>query len=67
MHSLCEYLYELATTLTEFYDSCYCVEKDRKTGEVVKVDMNRLMLLEATVRVFEKGFYILGIKPVSRM
>lgn len=32
LHSLCDYLYELATTFTEFYDSCYCVEKDRQTG-----------------------------------
>lgn len=33
LHTLCDYLYELATTFTEFYDNCYCVEKDRKTGE----------------------------------
>lgn len=32
LHTLCDYLYELATTFTEFYDSCYCVEKDRQTG-----------------------------------
>ena len=33
MHTLCEYIYELSTTFTEFYDVCYCVEKDRQTGE----------------------------------
>lgn len=33
LHALCDFLYELATTFTEFYDSCYCVEKDRRTGE----------------------------------
>lgn len=32
LHTLCDFLYELATTFTEFYDSCYCVEKDRRTG-----------------------------------
>lgn len=31
-HTLCDYLYELATTFTEFYDACYVVEKDRQTG-----------------------------------
>lgn len=67
LHLLCEYLYELATTLTEFYDTCYCVEKDRTTGEVMTVHYNRLLLLEATAQVMEKAFYILGIKPVSRM
>ena len=67
MHSLCEYLYELACKLTDFYESCYCVEKDKTTGEVVKVHMNRLMLLEATAKVFEQGFKILGLKPLDKM
>ncbi|PKU36976.1 hypothetical protein llap_12719 [Limosa lapponica baueri] len=31
LHTLCDYLYELATTFTEFYDNCYCVEKDRQS------------------------------------
>lgn len=67
MHTLCEFMYEMATTLTEFYDNCYCVEKDRKTGEVVKVNMGRMLLLEATARVMETAFYILGIKPLTKM
>lgn len=66
LHPLCEYLYELAGTLTEFYDACYCIEKN-KQGEIVQVDMNRIALLEAVARIFEAGFYILGLKPVSRM
>jgi arginyl-tRNA synthetase len=67
MHSLCEYLYELAATTTEFYDSCYCIEKDRETGKIVKVNMDRLLLLEATARVMETAFQILGIKTVVKM
>ncbi|MBN3320632.1 SYRC protein, partial [Atractosteus spatula] len=67
LHTLCDYLYELATTFTEFYDNCYCVEKDRKTGEVVKVNMWRMLLCEATAAVMAKGFDILGLKPVQRM
>ncbi|XP_056302077.1 arginine--tRNA ligase, cytoplasmic [Danio aesculapii] len=67
LHMLCDYLYELATTFTEFYDSCYCVEKDRQTGEVVKVNMWRMLLCEATAAVMAKGFDILGINPVQRM
>ena len=39
LHTLCDYIYELATTFTEFYDSCYCVEKDWQSGEVLKVNM----------------------------
>ncbi|XP_069510398.1 arginine--tRNA ligase, cytoplasmic [Ambystoma mexicanum] len=67
LHTLCDYLYELATTFTEFYDNCYCVEKDRQTGEIVKINMWRMLLCEATAAVMEKGFSILGIKPVQRM
>ena len=29
LHPLCEFMYEVATTFTEFYDVCYCVEKDQ--------------------------------------
>lgn len=32
LHSICDYVYELATTFTEFYDNCYCIEKDQNTG-----------------------------------
>ncbi|KAK6475636.1 arginine--tRNA ligase [Huso huso] len=67
LHTLCDYLYELATTFTEFYDNCYCVEKDRHTGDVVKVNMWRMLLCDATAIVMAKGFDILGIKPVQRM
>merc|ERR1712203_91079 len=28
-HSLCDFMYEVANTFTEFYEKCYCVEKDK--------------------------------------
>ncbi|XP_075914681.1 arginine--tRNA ligase, cytoplasmic [Petromyzon marinus] len=67
LHTLCDFLYELAGTFTDFYDACYCVEKDRSTGEVVKVNMSRLLLCEATAMVMETCFHILGLTPVQRM
>ncbi len=27
-HKLCDYLYEVSCTFTEFYDNCYCIEQD---------------------------------------
>ncbi|XP_071521110.1 arginine--tRNA ligase, cytoplasmic isoform X1 [Panulirus ornatus] len=66
LHPLCEYLYEISSVFTEFYDNCYCVEKD-ETGKIVKINMGRLMLCEATATVMEKCFAILGIKTVERM
>ena len=58
---------QLSTAFTEFYDVCYCVEKDRTSGEIVKVNMDRLLLCEATASVMDKGFQILGISSLSRM
>ncbi|XP_047521777.1 arginine--tRNA ligase, cytoplasmic [Pieris napi] len=66
LHSLCEYLYEISSTFTEFYDKCYCVEKD-KSGNVIKIFYERLMLCEVTARIMTKCFEILGIKTVSKM
>ena len=66
-HLLCDYMYEVCTTFTEFYDNCYCVEKNRQTGEVISVNMSRLLLCEATAKVLEKSFFIVGLEPVSRM
>lgn len=34
LHSICDYIYDLASTFTEFYDSCYCIERDKQTGSV---------------------------------
>ncbi|CAC5408946.1 RARS [Mytilus coruscus] len=67
LHTLCEYLYETSNTFTEFYDSCYCIEKDRQTGKILKVNMNRLLLCEATANIIATGFHLLGIEPLERM
>lgn len=66
LHPLCEFLYELSTVFSEFYDNCYCVEKD-SSGRTTKVHTSRLLLCEATATVFKQCFSILGIKTVDRM
>jgi len=67
LHPLCEYLYEVSTTFSEFYDVCYCVEKDRTTGEIVKVNMDRMALCEATALIMAQCFALLGLDPVEKM
>ncbi|XP_063626161.1 arginine--tRNA ligase, cytoplasmic [Cydia splendana] len=66
LHTLCEYLYEISSAFTEFYDKCYCVEKD-KDGKIVKIIYERLMLCEVTARIMEKCLSLLGIRTVSKM
>ncbi|XP_063365332.1 arginine--tRNA ligase, cytoplasmic [Cydia amplana] len=66
LHTLCEYLYEISSAFTEFYDKCYCVEKD-KDGKIVRIIYERLMLCEVTARIMEKCLSLLGIRTVSKM
>ncbi|XP_063988693.1 arginine--tRNA ligase, cytoplasmic isoform X2 [Diachasmimorpha longicaudata] len=66
LHPLCEFCYEISCAFSEFYDNCYCVEKNN-AGEIVKINMGRILLAEATALLLEQCFFILGLKPVARM
>lgn len=39
LHRLCEYVYEISTGFSEFYDNCYCIEKN-KEGKINIPDAN---------------------------
>lgn len=65
-HSLCDYLFELSTAFHELYDNCYVIEKDL-AGEVKSVNTSRLLLYDATARVMERCFALLGIRTVEKM
>ena len=67
LHTLCEYLYDISTTFSEFYQVCYCVEKDRQTDEIVKINMDRMALCDATAVTMAKCFSLLGLEPVQKM
>lgn len=66
LHHLCEFVYEVSTTFTEFYDSCYCIEKNRD-GEIVKINGGRVLLAEATALILAKCFHLLGLTPVEKI
>lgn len=66
LHHLCEYLYDISTAFSEFYDSCYCIEKDGE-GKIQTVHTGRLLLAEATANVMKKCFDILNIRTVHKM
>lgn len=66
LHHLCEFVYEVSTTFTEFYDSCYCIEKN-KQGEIVNINGGRVLLAEATAQVLGVCFHILGLNPLEKI
>lgn len=66
LHHLCEFAYELCAIFSEFYDACYCIEKNN-AGEIVKINASRVLLAESTAIVLDKSFHILGLKPVWKL
>ncbi len=59
---LCDYLFETANVFNRFY------REERVLGAKTDTDrQRRLALVEASARVFERGFELLGIKPLERM
>ncbi|CAL8072072.1 unnamed protein product [Calicophoron daubneyi] len=67
LHTLCDYVYDLSCTFTSFYDACYCIERNRETGDIIKINVGRLLLCEATAKVMKCCFDILGLRTVERM
>ncbi|MEV5534682.1 arginine--tRNA ligase [Streptomyces prunicolor] len=62
-HKLTAYLYQLASTLTTFYDQCHVLSPDN-APEVVE---NRLFLVDLTARTLQRGMGLLGIRTPERL
>ncbi|KYN40878.1 putative arginyl-tRNA synthetase, cytoplasmic [Trachymyrmex septentrionalis] len=66
LNPLCELCYEVSYAFTEFYDKYYCLEKNQ-SGEIVKINMRRLLFMEVTMFILEKCFTLLDLKPVAQI
>jgi len=64
IHRICEWMYELSKTFSEFYNECYVIET--VDGKEV-INYGRLILAESTARVMEAAFKILGIQTLEKM
>ncbi|MET7569482.1 arginine--tRNA ligase [Streptomyces sp. NPDC005492] len=62
-HKLTAYLYQLASTLTTFYDQCHVLSSDN-SPEVVE---NRLFLVDLTARTLRRGMGLLGIRTPEKL
>jgi arginyl-tRNA synthetase len=60
-HRLANYLYELATRFTAFYEQCQVLHEEES------VQRSRLVLCDVTARVLAKGLDLLGIDVPNRM
>jgi arginyl-tRNA synthetase len=57
--------YETASFYHEFYEACRII--NRVEGQEPKVDMARLLMAEATGKVLETCFNIIGLRFVDKM
>ncbi len=62
-HTLCAYLYELASLFMTFYEACPILKEDVPAP----VRASRLQLSKATARTLEQGLALLGIEVMTRM
>lgn len=61
-HVLCNYLYELATCFSSFYDKCKVLG-----CETEALQQSRLNICNATRRTLERGLALLGISAPQEM
>lgn len=45
LHSLCDYLYDLSCDFTNFYDACYCIERNQETGKCMYLSTSSIKLI----------------------
>ncbi|TAK79318.1 MAG: arginine--tRNA ligase, partial [Gammaproteobacteria bacterium] len=62
LHSLCDYLYELAATFHRFYEHCPILSQEDKS-----IRNSRLLLADLTARTLQLGLDLLGIKTLEQM
>jgi len=60
-HSLCNYLYEVASALSSFYNECPVLKSEGATRD------SRLRLVALTARVLDRGLELVGIEAPERM
>ena len=60
-HQLCQYLYELATRFSGFYENCPVLQSDEP------IRSSRLALCDATARALALGLDLLGIEHPEQM
>lgn len=62
-HTLCTYLYELASTFMTFYEACPILKPEINTEQKA----SRLQLSKACAKTLELGLDLLGIKVMKKM
>lgn len=61
-HRLCNYLFELASTFSGFFEACPVIKAETYDSRIT-----RLLLCDLTARTIQQGLQLLGIKVLEKM
>lgn len=69
LHRLCEWVYQIATAYTDFYEKCRVLESspEEVEGGVIRYNQSRLALCEMARQALRISLHLLGITEVERM
>ena len=65
-HFLCNYLYNLVTTLTKFYETNRCIEFNLNK-EISQIHHHRICLIYLTSILIDKLFYLIGLENIEQI
>jgi len=65
-HYLCNYLYDLVSLLTTFYDKNRCIEFNA-IGEIVHIYEHRVRLIKMVLIVISKIFDLIGLEQIDQI
>lgn len=65
-HYLCNYLYELAGTVTKYYEKHRCIDYD-KHGNIIHIHQHHINMIKLVIKIFTKLFYLIGLEEVEQI
>lgn len=65
-HHICNYLYDLAGLITHFYKKNRCIDFD-KDGSIIKIHEENVRLINLTIQVMAKLFYLVGLDEIEKI
>lgn len=66
-HYLCNYLYDLISTVHKYYDNNNCILFDKKTGEIIKIYEHRVRLINLVIIVMMEFFKLIGLEHIDEI
>ncbi len=65
-HYICDYLYNLSTLLTKFYDKNKCIDLI-SINNIIKIYTNRIKIVFIVINIMQKLFELVGLEYIDQI